>query len=109
MTAEPETLSGVEMRRRIDEIHDNVRILTFLMPSGSFMAQPGGGTKYPHHIIAQTRKAAEAVHRKDPLQEGYTLTFYDEDGNDAYCLAKVQDGEILVTAQTFGLINETDS
>ena len=57
------------------------------------------------HCIGQTRELAEHALSAGRLSEGWTVTFYDYPDSDAYCLARVAGGKLVVEAKTFGLLD----
>lgn len=66
----------------------------------------------PKHIIGVERYRVEAGLKKGGLLEGWSVTFYDDDdedkdGNPAYCLAWVRDGELVITHITYGLLSDS--
>ena len=64
----------------------------------------------PQHVIGQTRAHSEAALASGQLQEGWTVTFYDERGDDTYCLAVIEQGKIVVRFKTHGtMTQELDS
>jgi len=54
------------------------------------------------HAIGQTRKNAEAALQSKVITDGWTVTFHDEQDHDAYCLAEVRGGELVVLCKTYG-------
>ena len=55
----------------------------------------------PPHVLAQTRVKAEGLLASQRVPEGTTVTFYDEERDDAYCLCEVRGGELVIVAKTF--------
>ncbi len=85
---EVEVVTGAQFRRLLDGVYD----------------------KTPRHVMGQERPLVEAALAQGKLQDGWSVTFYDDgdqqDGNSAYCLGWIREGAIAVTHKTYGRLNE---
>lgn len=82
-TAEPEIVSGAHFLRLLDDVYD----------------------KSPKHVIGVNLRSVEKALERAYLQDGWSLTFYDDGDvrgeNPAYCLAWVREGALDITHKTY--------